>query len=140
MAWWRKQATSGDFPRSDAGSGSLDDYRYGLEPKNDRVVIRLAGSDAYQAELATLLEADDLATAGGQRTMEEERTDAPMLVKLFTGTKVTGVVGQVPHGLEAAVSEALSRLETRGMKQRIPARVVRSKSGLRVELLIGTTR
>lgn len=140
MAWWRKQAGDGSFPKSDAGSGSFDDYKYGLEPKNAKVVIRLAGSDPYQSDLATLIGEGDLATAGGQRTLEDERVDAPMNVRLFTGTKVTGVVGTVPRGLEAVVSEALSRLEERGEKQRIPVRVIRTKAGLRVELLMGETR
>lgn len=140
MAWWRKQTNDGSFPKSDSGSGSLDDYQYGLQPKNTRVVIRLAGSDPYQAELASLLGESELATAGGQRSIEEERTDAPMPVRLFTGTKVTGVVGTVPRGLEAAVSEALSRLEQRGEKQRIPARIVQTKAGVRVELQVGLTR
>ncbi|BDI22165.1 hypothetical protein [Herbiconiux sp. L3-i23] len=140
MAWWRKQTNDGSFPKTDAGSGSLDDYQYGLQPKNARVLIRLAGSDPYQAELASLLGDEELATAGGQRTAEEERTDAPMQVRLFTGTKVTGVVGTVPRGLESAVSESFSRLEQRGEKLRIPARVVQTKNGLRVELLVGRTR
>ncbi|MFD1712969.1 hypothetical protein ACFSBZ_00645 [Amnibacterium flavum] len=140
MAWWRRQTGDGSFPKTDAGSGSLDDYQYGLQPRKGKVVIRLAGSDPYQAELASLMGDGDLFTAGGQRTMEEERTDAPIHMRLFTGTKVTGVVGTVPRGLEGAVTEALSRLESRGEKPRIPVQVVRTKNGLRVELLMWATR
>ena len=140
MAWWRKQADTSGFPKHDAGSGSFDDYKYDLIPKNGRVAIRHAGSDPYQSELATLIGEGDLATAGGQRTLEDERTDAPMHVRLFTGQKVTGVVGTVPRGLESVVSETLSRLEQKGEKQRIPVAVVRTKHGLRVDLLMGATR
>jgi hypothetical protein len=46
----------------------------------------------------------------------------------------------VPRGLEAVVNETLSRLETAGRKPRIPAEVVRTKQGLRVDLLMGETR
>ena len=140
MVWWRKQAGDGSHPKTDAGAGSLDDYQYALQPKSAKTVIRLAGSDPYQADLASLIGQGDITTAGGQRTAEEERTDAPMHIRLFTGTKVTGIVGTVPRGLEGAVSEALSRLEQRGEKVRIPARVVQTKQGLRVEVLIGLTR
>lgn len=117
----------------------MNDYKGVLVPKSAKTIIRLAGSDPYQAELASLL-GEAVETAGAQRTLEEERVDAPMPIRLFTGTKVTGVVGTVPRGLESAVSEALSRLEVRGQKQRIPARVVQSRHGLRVELLMGETR
>lgn len=140
MAWWRKQADDGGFPKGDSGSGSLDDYAFDLIPRNNRVTMRLAGSDPYQADLATLIGETELTTAGGQRTLEDERTDAPTHIRLFTGTKVTGVVGTVPRGLEAVVSETLSRLEQAGKKPRIPVRVVQTRHGIRVELLMGQTR
>jgi hypothetical protein len=53
---------------------------------------------------------------------------------------VVGPVGQVPRGLEAVVSEAITRLELAGRKTRIPVEVVRTRQGLRVDLLIGRTR
>jgi hypothetical protein len=140
MAWWRKQTSDGSYPKTDAGSGSLDDYQYGLQPRKGKVTIRLAGSDPYQAELASLIGENDVHTAGGQRSPEEERIDAPIQVRLFTGTKVTGVVGVVPRGLEGVVTEALTRLEQRGDKPRIPVSVIQTKHGIRVELLIYRTR
>jgi hypothetical protein len=135
MAWWRRSEPS-DFPKGDAGSGSLDSFRFDLTPKNARVRIRLAGSDPHQDLLRTLV-GEDVSTAGGQRTLEEERSDAPLHVRLFADRRIVGPVGTVPRGLEGPVLDALSRLERSGKPQRIPVEIVETKQGLRVELLIG---
>ncbi|WP_210478828.1 hypothetical protein [Naasia sp. SYSU D00948] len=140
MAWWRRRPDPGDFPKSDAGKGSLDDFRYDLIPKNGRVTIRLAGSDPHQDLLRPLVGAEEITTAGGQRTVEEEKADAPIQVRLFFERRVIGPVGTVPRGLEAVVLEALSRLEQSGKPTRIPVEVVDTKQGVRVDLLIGKTR
>ncbi len=66
--------------------------------------------------------------------------DAPIEVRAFTGSRVSGVIGVVPRGLESIVDEALSRLDKLGRKQRIPLDVVRKGGNLRVELLLGQTR
>jgi len=124
---------------SDSGSGKLGDYRYNLVPANKRVTIRLAESDPYQEELATLLDEDNLQTFIAARTIEEERTDAPMPVRFFTGRRMSGIVGYVPRGLEPAVVEALTRLEGRS-NNRIPATILRKGGKLRVVLLMGDTR
>ncbi|HEY8589312.1 MAG TPA: hypothetical protein VIL55_07160 [Naasia sp.] len=139
MAFFRRSEPS-EFPKDDAGSGSLNDYRYDLLPRNGRVKIRLAGSDAAADLLRPLIGVEDIATAGGQRTPEEERTDAPMDIRLFADRRILGPVGRVPRGLEAAVAEALSRLESSGRKARIPVEVVDTKHGPRVDLLMGQTR
>ena len=138
MAWWRRQDPGG-FPKSDAGSGSLADYRFDLAPKNRRVRIRLAGSDPHQDLLRELVGMEGVTTAGGQRTQEEERSDAPIHVRLFVERTIRGPVGTVPRGLEPPVLDALSRLEKAGQPSRIPVEVVQTKQGLRVELLIGET-
>jgi len=124
---------------SDSGSGKLGDYRYNLVPANKRVTIRLADSDAYQEELASLADEENLLTFIAARTIEEERTDAPMPVRFFTGRRMTGVVGFVPRGLEPAVIEALTRLEQRS-NNRIPATIIKKSGKLRVVLLMGQTR
>jgi len=139
MAWWRRQIDSGDFPKNDAGSGSLDDYRFDLAPKSSKVRIRLAGSDPHQDLLRTLVGLE-VSTAGGQRTAEEERTDAPIHVRLFVERRIVGPVGTVPRGLEPPVLDALSRLEKSGKPARIPVEIVETKHGLRVDLLVGQTR
>ncbi|MCU1472453.1 hypothetical protein [Amnibacterium sp.] len=128
------------FPKGDQGKGSLDDYKFDLTPANGKVTIRLAGSDPHQEVLASAERAEQVETAIGRRTDDEERTDAPMPVRLFVDGRIIGPVGMVPRGLEAAVSEAVSRLETAGRKPRIPVEVVRTKQGLRVDLLLGHTR
>jgi hypothetical protein len=138
MAWWRRQV-SGDFPKNDAGSGSFDDYRFDLTPKNRRVRIRLAGSDPHQDVLRDLVGVEGVSTAGGQRTVEEERSDAPIQVRLFVERRIVGPVGTVPRGLEAPVLDALGRLEKSGKPARIPVEVIGTKHGVRVELLIGDT-
>ena len=124
---------------SDSGSGKLGDYKYNLVPANKRVTIRLADSDPYQEELASLEGEENLLTFIAPRTIEEERTDAPMPVRFFTGRRMSGVVGFVPRGLEPAVIEALARIEDRSVN-RIPATIVKKGGALRVVLLMGDTR
>jgi hypothetical protein len=138
----RNPANDAAFPKNDRGSGTLNDYKFDFIPRNARTRIQLAGSDPYQDELRSALEENGPAvhTAGGQRTVEEERTDAPMELRLFLGRRVSGVVGTVPRGLEPAVVEALSRLEHANKPLRIPAEIVTTRRGLRVELLMGETR
>jgi hypothetical protein len=138
MAWWRRQ-DPGDFPKNDAGSGSLDSFRYDLTPKNKRVRIRLAGSDPHQDALRDLVGVEGIVTAGGQRTAEEERSDAPIHVRLFVERRIVGPVGTVPRGLEPPVLDALGRLEKSGKPARIPVEVLQTKQGIRVELLLGET-
>jgi hypothetical protein len=125
--------------RADSGSGKLSQYAYDLVPRKAKVTMRLAGSDPYQAELESLLIEETLETFIAPRTIEEERVDAPMPVRFFTGRRMTGVIGYVPRGLEPVVVEALRRLETRNEK-RIPARIVTAGGKLRVDLLMGQTR
>ena len=128
--------------RNDLGKGSLSQYRGVLVPANARVRLRLAGSNPHQRELATLAEsgAGPLETAIGKRSQQEEGADAPIEVRLFTGSRVSGPVGLVPRGLESVVDEALGRLDIQGRKQRIPVEIVRKGGLYRVELLMGTTR
>ncbi len=130
-----------EFDRNDRGRGSFDNYRYALVPNNVRVRLRLAGSNAFQAELAELYAAgNELETAISRRNQQQDAQDAPIEVRVFTGSRVSGPVGFVPRGLESVVDEALSRLDIRGRKLRIPARIVRKRGGYRVELLMGKTR
>jgi hypothetical protein len=132
-------AATGAFAKSDSGAGRLKDYRYNLVPNNRRVIITLAGSDPYQDELQTLVGEAGLQSFIAPRTIEEERTDAPMPVRFFTGRRMSGIVGWVPRGLEPAVIEALARLENSSDK-RIPVEIVKRKGKLRVDLLMGATR
>ncbi len=129
----------GDFPKHDSGSGKLDDYRFDLTPKSKSTVIRLAGSDPHQDDIRAVDTAEQLEAVIARRTDEEERTDAPMPVRLFADGRVIGPVGQVPRGLEGVVSEAVARLELAGRKPRIPADVARTRHGLRIDLLMGRT-
>jgi hypothetical protein len=124
---------------SDSGSGKLGDYKYNLVPANRRVTIRLADSDPYQEELAGLVDEENLQTFIASRTIEEERTDAPMPVRFFTGRRMSGIVGYVPRGLEPAVIEALARIEDRS-ENRIPATIIKKGGQLRVVLQMGDTR
>jgi hypothetical protein len=142
MALWNRRGVDDSLRKGDRGAGSLKQYRYNLTPSNARVTLRLADSDPHQDEIAKIVEAGEtqLETAISRRSVEDERTDAPLVVRLFGGSRVTGVVGTVPRGLEAVVAEALSRLDMRGEKVRIPAKVVKTRDGLRVDLLIGLTR
>jgi hypothetical protein len=130
---------NGAFPKSDAGTGKLNDYRYDLVPKNRRVTMVLAGSDPAQEELERLATSTELQAFISKRTTEEERTDAPVAVRFFVDSRMTGIVGYVPRGLESPVFEALTRLERDG-KTRIPANITKTRKGLRVALLMGLTR
>jgi hypothetical protein len=123
---------------SDSGSGKLSDYRYNLQPANKRVTMMLADSDPYQDELASLAGEEGLVTFIAARTAEEERVDAPMPVRFFTGRRMSGIVGYVPRGLEPAVIEALARIEGRS-NNRIPASIIKKGGKLRVVLLMGQT-
>jgi hypothetical protein len=142
MALFQKRGTDESLPRSDRGRGSLDDYAFDLLPRNARITMTLAASDPYQDELRAVLEAGDeeLETAVPARTLEQERVDAPIEVRLFTGRRVSGVVGMIPRGLESVIDETLRRLEDRGDKPRIPVRITGRAGAHRVELLMGRTR
>ena len=131
-----------DLDRNDLGKGSLNHYRGVLVPVNARVRIRLAGSNAFQQELKAIVDSGgtQLATATSRRSQQQEGADTEIEVRLFTGSRVSGPVGMVPRGLESVVDEALSRLDMRDQKQRIPAEIVRKRGLFRVELLIGQTR
>ena len=61
-------------------------------------------------------------------------------ISIVVDGRIVGPVGRVPRGLESVVSETLSRLDTAGKKPRIPVEVVRTRQGLRVDLLMGETR
>lgn len=131
-----------DLDKNDRGKGSFSQYRYGLAPNNARVRMRLAGSNPHQDLLREIVAAGSgpIETAISRRSPQQDAEDAPIEVRLFTGTRVSGPVGWVPRGLESIIDEALSRLDLAGRKQRIPVAIVR-KSGLyRVELLVGETR
>lgn len=142
MAFWNREAVDPSLPKGDRGAGSLSQYRYDLIPSSKRVTVRLANSDPHQHELQKVMDDAEanLETAMSRRSIEDERIDAPMMVRLFAGNRVTGVVGTVPRGLEAVIDEALSRLDKRGEKVRIPAAISKTRDGLRVELLLGLTR
>lgn len=124
----------------DAGSGSLNQYRYNLVPNNKRVTLQLAGSDPHQDELARLQAAPELQAFISKRTLEEERTDAPVPVRFLVDGRMSTIVGYAPRGMESVVLEALARLESSGRSPRIPAEIVKTRSGLRVNLLMGETR
>ena len=128
--------------RNDRGKGSFSDYRYGLNPNNARVRMRLAGSNPHQDVLREIVEssAAPLETAISRRSQQQDAEDAPIEVRLFTGSRVSGPVGWIPRGLESVVDETLSRLDIAGRKQRIPAEIVRKGGLYRVELLIGQTK
>jgi hypothetical protein len=124
---------------SDSGSGKLKEYDYNLVPRSKKVIVTLAGSDAFQQELADLQAEDTLQTFIPLRTVEEERTDAAMPVRFFTGRRMSGVVGFVPRGLEPVIAQALTRLEERA-NNRIPAHIIRKGGKLRVVLFTGQTK
>ena len=142
MAFWNRAPVDTSLPRDDRGSGSFDDYRYNLLPNKTRTTLRLANSTPHQEELQRIIDSgeSELETAISRRTAEEERTDSPMDIRLFSGSRVTGVVGRIPRGLEPVIDEALGRLDGAGKKARIPASVQNTRSGWRVDLLIGRTR
>lgn len=138
----RKVDDAGEYPKTDAGSGTFEDYQYNLLPKNARTTLRLAGSDPHQDEISRIqqLGAAKIEVYIAKRTSEEERTDAPMAVRFFVDTRMSAPVGFIPRGLEAVVVEALGRLEDSGRSTRIPAEIVSTKHGLRVKVLMGLTR
>lgn len=142
MAFWNRAPVDTSLPKGDRGSGSFDHYRYNLLPNNTRTTLRLANSTPHQAELQRIIDSgeSELETAISRRSLEDERMDAPMDIRLFSGSRVTGVVGTIPRGLEPVIDEALSRLEGAGKKVRIPASVEKTRSGWRVDLRIGHTR
>lgn len=135
---------SGDpaLPKGDRGKGSFDDYAYDLLPKNREITMRLADATPHQDEIAELADtdADSLFTATPARSLDQERVDAPIEVRVFSGRRVSGVVGVVPRGLESVYDEAVRRLDGRGDKPRIPVAVVQTKHGWRVDLLMGRTK
>ena len=140
-----KRGTDESLPRNDRGAGDLNDYSYGLRARNRRVTILLADSDPCQDELRAVIEAagdgiGDLETAISPRSQEQERIDAPIVVRLFTGRRVSGPVGSVPCGLESVVDDTLRRLDDTIGKARIPARIVKKGGAYRVELLMGAVR
>ncbi|PPH31796.1 hypothetical protein [Rathayibacter sp. AY1F9] len=132
------------LPSDDRGSGKLDDYDYELRPKSRRgdTLLRLADSRPHQDEIARVLALgeDEVTAVIPRRTAEEERVDAPMPVRLFAAQRPSGLVGQVPRGLENVVEAALARLSGAGRSPRVPARIVTVRGGLRVELLMHETR
>jgi hypothetical protein len=146
MAFWRRAShPDGELPKNDRGAAKYDDYDYDLVPRKRDVTMRLAASDPHQELLSTLWsevgdDLDSLDTATPARTLDLERVDSPIEVRLFSGRSVTGVVGRVPRGFEGVYDDAVHRLDDRGDKPRIPVGLVRTKVGFRVNLLIGMTR
>jgi hypothetical protein len=139
---FRRPSAPGEYPESDAGSGSLDQYAFNLAPRNARVTMRLAGSDPCQEEIARVRDsgADSFEAFFAPRTIEEERTDAAMPARIFTSGRMSGIVGYVPRGLEPVILETLARLDAAGRSTRIPVEISDTKHGLRVTLLMGETR
>ena len=136
-----RRGSDESLPRADRGAGNFNDYDYGLRPRNKRVTIVLADSDPCQDELRAVVEAGgDVETAISPRTQEQERIDAVIVVRLFTGRRVSGPVGSVPRGLESVVDETLRRLDDTVGKARIPARIVQKGGRYRVELRMGAVR
>lgn len=142
MGLLRRRGVDPNLPKKDRGFGSFDDFVYNLEPRNKRVTITLAGSAPYQDELRELASSGttELETAISPRTLAAEGVDAPIEVRLFTGRRVSGVVGSVPRGLESVIDENLRRLDDRGHKARIPVRIDSTRDGYRVVLLMGAIK
>lgn len=142
MGLFSSRIVDTSLPKGDRGRGSFDDYRYDLLPKNKRITITLAASDPCQEELRAIVESGETGaeTAISPRTQQQEGVDAPIEVRLFTGRRVSGVVGRIPRGLESVVDETLRRLDDRGEKARIPAEVVGKPGAYRVRLLMGKLR
>ena len=135
------RGTDESLPRGDRGAGSLNDYNYGLRARNRRVTILLADSDPCQDELRAVVEAGgEVETAISPRSQEQERVDEVIVVRLFTGRRVSAPVGSVPRGLESVVDENLRRLDDTLSRARIPARIVQKGGRYRVELLMGAVR
>lgn len=142
MALWKSRGTDDSLPKNDRGAGSFSDYGYDLAAKNGRVTLRLADSDPHQDTLKGILDAgpDEITTAVPARSLDEERIDAPIEVRLFAGSRVSGVVGVVPRGLESIVDDNIRRLDDRGDKPRIPVSLVETRHGIRVDLRMGDIR
>ncbi len=142
MGLFSKAAGDPDLPKSDRGTGSFDDYGYDLIARSKRIVITLADSDQRQDELRSVLEGGDgpVETAISPRSIEQERVDARIEVRLFTGRRVSGVVGVVPRGLESVIDETLRRLDGSGEKMRIPVEIVSRKGAYRAVLRMGAVR
>jgi hypothetical protein len=143
MALFRARLTDDSLPKGDRGSGTFDDYGYDLRARNKRVTIVLAASDPHQDELRKVIEAGEAEaaeTAISPRSIEQERIDAPIVVRLFTGRRVSGPVGQVPRGLESVIDETLRRLDDAGTKARIPVTITEKRGTLRVVLKMGAVR
>lgn len=131
----------GIFGAGNDGSGTYNDYLYDLVPKNKRVRMTLAGSDEFQDEIRRVASSGAAFEAFvARRTIEQERTDAPLEVRFFSESRMSSLVGYAPRGLEPIVLETLNRLEAAGKSTRIPAEIVKGRGGLRVELLLGLTR
>jgi len=138
--FFAKPSDASAYPKTDSGSGQLKEYGYDLIPLKKSTVIQLAGSAEHQDVLSGLVESENIQAFIAPRTIEEERTDSPVPVRFFVDSRMTSVVGMVPRGLEPAVLEALVRLEKAGKSTRIPAAVISTKNGFRVNLLMGATR
>jgi len=134
--------TDAELDRNDRGDGRLNDYAYGLLARNKRIRMTLAGSDACQDELRSVLEqaTDQIETAISPRTQAQDKEDAPIVVRLFTGRRVSGPVGMVPRGLESVIDENLRRLDDAFSVARIPVEIVQKRGKLRVQLLMGEVR
>lgn len=130
---------SGVPDRHDAGAGSLADYTYSLFPRFTNVTLRVAGSMPFQDELHELRDAPVPPHEAfvERRRPAEDRIDAPMPVRLWAGSELSGIVGFVPRGLEAPVDACLGRLSDRGKGPRIPCTIVSTRHGLRVDLGMG---
>lgn len=143
MGLFRRRGVDTSLPRDDRGFGSFDDYVYNLAPRSKRTTMVLAGSNPYQDELREIAEtagAETIETAISPRSLQAEGQDAPIEVRLFTGRRVSGPVGMVPRGLESVIDENLRRLDDKGLKARIPARVEKRREGYRVVLLLGALK
>ena len=144
FSFGRDRDDQNPLPANDRGSGKLDDYDYDLLPKSRRgdTLLTLADSTPHQDELARVLALgeDEITAVIPRRTLEEERVDAPMPVRLFANHRPSDLVGFVPRGLENVVDAALARLSEAGKQPRVPARIVTVKGALRVQLLMHETR
>ena len=140
MGLFRRTENLGGYDSNDAGSGSFSQYSNDRAPRNSRVTLRLADSNPYQEELRRLAAVDGLQAFISPRTAEEERTDATIPVRLFAESRMSGIVGFVPRGLESIVLDTISRLDRAGRSTRIPAAIVSTRHGLRLDLLIGQTK
>jgi hypothetical protein len=143
MAIFQRRGVDDSLPKSDRGFASFDDFDFRLKPKNARVTITLAGSDAHQDELKAIVqsgESEGAETAISPRSQADEGIDAPVPVRLFLGRRVSGVVGSIPRGFESLIDENLRRLDDRVGKARIPVVIEQKKGAYRVVLQLGKTR